>query len=72
MASSTGKGGRRKIGRGLRSPASKRYASEGRRLTNKIKKLKKHIKSHNADKSAMKVLKLWGYKNEKDAYDMQN
>ena len=58
MPSSTGKGGRRKFGRGLRSPASKRYVAEGRRETNKIRKLKKHIKDHAKDKIALKALKV--------------
>lgn len=56
MASSTGKGGRRKFGRGMRSPAHTRYIATGRRETNRVKKLKKHIKQQPKDKVASKAL----------------
>lgn len=55
--SSTGKGGQRKHGRGLRSPAHARYVNEGRRERNKIKKLRKHLKRYIEDKIAIKCLK---------------
>ena len=55
--SSTGKGGQRKYGRGLRSPAHARYVNEGRRERNKIRKIKKHLKAHENDKIAEKALK---------------
>ena len=54
--SSTGKSGQRKHGRLLRKPAHKRYNTEVRWLKNKIRDLKKHIKSHPNDKIAIKAL----------------
>ena len=41
---STGKKGGKKYGRLLRSPAHARYVTMNRCLTNKIRKIKKHIK----------------------------
>jgi len=57
MASSTGKGGQKKIGRGLRSPTHARYVNEGRREKNKIRKIKKHLKSCENDHVARRCLK---------------
>lgn len=57
MPSSTGKGGRKKFGRGLRSPSRQRYVATGRREINRDRKLKKHIKNHPNDKVAIKSLK---------------
>ena len=57
MASSVSKKGGKKIGRLLRSPAHARYVNEGRRETNKIKRLKKHIKQFEKDGTALRALK---------------
>lgn len=57
MASSGGKKGGRKVGRGMRSPAHTRYTNEGRRETNKINRIKKHLKRCENDKIALKALK---------------
>lgn len=45
--SKKGKKGR-KIGRSKRSPAHARYNAEGRRASNKIKKVKRHLRRVNA------------------------
>lgn len=55
--SSTGKSGQRKVGRGLRSPAHSRYINEGRRETNKIRRIKKHLKQCENDKLVLKALR---------------
>lgn len=55
--SSTGKRGGKKIGRGLRRPAHARYVNENRHETNKIKRLKKHVKRFEKDTVALKALK---------------
>lgn len=55
--SSTGKKGGKKIGRLFRSPAHARYVNEGRRETNKIKRLKKHIKQFTEDLIVREILK---------------
>lgn len=49
--------GQSKIGRHLRSPKRTRYINLNMRLRNKIRKLKKHIKSHENDKCAINALK---------------
>ena len=49
--------GTKKHGRNLRKPACSRYTNQMRWVTNKIKKLKRHLKSHSTDKSAIKALK---------------
>ena len=46
----------RKYGRNKRAPNSGRYFAENRRLKNKIKTLKRHIKNQPNDKSAIKCL----------------
>ncbi len=68
MAASSGKKGGKKIGRNLRKPSCARYKNSARWLTNKIKKLKKHIKNQTNldensklvcnDKSATRALKI--------------
>ena len=63
MASSQAKKGGKKIGRLLRKPAHARYVSMNRCLTNKIRKIKKHLKKcidskgHANDKVAIAALK---------------
>jgi len=42
---------------GRRSPSNARYAIEMRWRKNKIKKLKRHIKSHEKDNCAISALK---------------
>ncbi len=54
--SSTGKGGKRKHGRGLRSPSHKRYNTEMRWLKNKIRRLQKHMRQHPKDNIAKEAL----------------
>ncbi len=44
MASKTKSGGGRKHGRGLRSPAHKKYVLTNRRAVNKIARISKHIR----------------------------
>lgn len=56
MSSSVSKKGGKKIGRGLRKPAHARYVSESRRETNKIKKVKKHLKENKNDCVALQCL----------------
>ena len=56
MASSTGRKGGRKEGRGLRSPSHSRYVNESRRERNKIWRIKKHLKRCENDQVARKAL----------------
>lgn len=68
MPASSGKKGGKKIGRNLKKPSCARYRNQSRWLTNKIKKLKNHIKNQTNpdekgkmvcnDKSAIKALKV--------------
>jgi len=60
MSSSSGKKGSKKVGRCVRKPSHARYNNMNMRLKNKIKKLKKHIKSHENDKCAIYALKVHG------------
>lgn len=57
MASSTGKAGQRKVGRGMRSASHTRYTNEGRREKNKIWRIKKHLKRCENDQVARKALR---------------
>ena len=57
MAKSTGKKGGRKIGRGKLSPAHIRYNGENRREKNKKRKLKKHLRKHPVDRTALEAVK---------------
>ena len=54
---STGKKGGKKYGRLLRGPAHARYVNMNRCLTNKIRKIKKHIKKCAKDNVAIAALK---------------
>jgi len=45
-------GGARKIGRNAASPAAKRYKSEMRWVSNKIKRVKRHLKRYPEDGQA--------------------
>ena len=57
MASSGGKKGGKKIGRGMKSPAHNRYNTMGKREQNKIKKIKRHLRRCGDDHVAEKALK---------------
>jgi hypothetical protein len=52
MPSSTGKGGKRKIGRCVKSPSHKRYIMMDKHTTNKIRRIKKFFKKNPNDKTA--------------------
>ncbi len=51
-------GGQGKHGRNLKSPAMKRYNAERRDLTNKARKLRKHLKYYPNDEQAVRSLGL--------------
>jgi hypothetical protein len=56
-SSSTGKKGNKKYGRLLRSPAHSQYIRMNKCLSNKIRKLKKHIKKCANDNVAITALR---------------
>ena len=58
--SSQGKKGGKKIGRIARSPSHARYNGTNRRETNRLRKLKKHLKQQPNDKTAIKALGIAG------------
>jgi len=55
MKKEQGKKGSKKIGRNLRKPSCARYTSSRRWVTNKLKKLAKHIKRQPNDLVAIKA-----------------
>lgn len=52
----SGKKGGKKIGRNKTKPTCKRYTNSARWLTNKIKKINRHLKNHEKDLAAVKAL----------------
>lgn len=58
MASKEKKG--RKFGRNINRPSDRAYKSQDRAMTNKVKKLKKHVKAQPNDQFAASVLKNGG------------
>jgi len=56
MTASTGKKGGKKINRMSRSPSHNLYNSQARWITNRIRRIKRHLKRQPNDKCAQKAL----------------